>query len=275
MEAVKQGSATVGIKSKTHVVLVALKRASSELSAHQKKIVPIDDHLGISIAGLSADARILNRFMRNECLNNKYAYNSPMPVSRLVNLIGNSNLFNYYNYLDKELFIIHCCYLESQIPTQRYGRRPFGVGLLVAGYDDLGTHLYQTCPSANFYECKAMSIGARSQSARTYLEKHLNEFTNCSLDELIKHALRALRDTLPNEIELTTKNCSLSIVGQNTPFTLFDDDKVKPYLDAIEGDTRAVNSGVDETGHGGDDDIPPRPNIGTPQVTTAIETMEH
>ena len=39
MEAVKQGSATVGIKSKTHVVLVALKRAPSELSAHQKKIV--------------------------------------------------------------------------------------------------------------------------------------------------------------------------------------------------------------------------------------------
>ena len=26
-------------------------------------------------------------------------------------------------------------FLESQIPTQRYGRRPFGVGLLVAGYD--------------------------------------------------------------------------------------------------------------------------------------------
>lgn len=120
-----------------------------------------------------------------------------------------------------------------------------------------------------------MSIGARSQSARTYLEKHLNEFTNCSLDELIKHALRALRDTLPNEIELTTKNCSLGIVGQNTPFTIFDDDKVKPYLDAIEGDSRAINSTVDETGHGGDDDIPPRPSIGTPQVTTAIETMEH
>ena len=24
---------------------------------------------------------------------------------------------------------------EMQIPTQRYGRRPYGVGLLVAGYD--------------------------------------------------------------------------------------------------------------------------------------------
>ena len=90
MEAVKQGSATVGIKTKTHVVIVALKRASSELSAHQKKIVPIDDHMGISIAGLAADARILSRFMRNECLNHKYAYDSPMPVSRLVSLIGSS-----------------------------------------------------------------------------------------------------------------------------------------------------------------------------------------
>jgi 20S proteasome subunit alpha 6 len=92
MEAVKQGSATVGVKSNTHVVLAALKRAPSELSAHQKKIVPIDDHLGISIAGLTADARVFTRFMRNECLNSKYAYNMPMPVSRLVNLIGNSEL---------------------------------------------------------------------------------------------------------------------------------------------------------------------------------------
>jgi 20S proteasome subunit alpha 6 len=59
MEAVKQGSATVGLKSKTHAVIVALKRAASDLAAHQKKIIPIDAHVGMSIAGLTADARIL------------------------------------------------------------------------------------------------------------------------------------------------------------------------------------------------------------------------
>jgi 20S proteasome alpha/beta subunit len=59
MEAVKLGSATVGLKNKTHAVLIALKRASSELSAHQKKIIPIDTHIGITVAGLTADARIL------------------------------------------------------------------------------------------------------------------------------------------------------------------------------------------------------------------------
>ena len=60
-----------GIKSSTHVVMVALKRAPSDLSAHQKKILQIDDHCGIAIAGLTADARILSRFMRMECLNER------------------------------------------------------------------------------------------------------------------------------------------------------------------------------------------------------------
>lgn len=50
-----------------------------------------------------------------------------------------------------------------------------------------------------------MAIGARSQSARTYLEKHLNEFLDCSVEDLVRHGLRALRDTLPNEVDLTSK----------------------------------------------------------------------
>ena len=36
--------------------------------SHQKKILTIDDHVGVSIAGLTADARTISRWMRNECL---------------------------------------------------------------------------------------------------------------------------------------------------------------------------------------------------------------
>ena len=56
-------------------------------------------------------------------------------------------------------------------------RRPYGVGLLVAGYDaTTGAHLYRTCPSGNFYEYSAYAIGARSQAGRTYLEKKFETF---------------------------------------------------------------------------------------------------
>lgn len=216
METVKLGSATVGLKNKTHAVLIALKRAASELSEHQKKIIPIDKHMGITISGLTADARMLSRYMRTECLTYKYSHDDVLPVSRLITTLGN----------------------KMQTCTQRYDRRPYGVGLLVAGYDDQGPHIYQTCPSANYFDCKAMAIGARSQSARTYLEKHLNEFIECALDELIKHGLRALRDTLPSEVDLSVKNVSIAIVGKGTDFVILNESATSDYLTQIQDDKR-------------------------------------
>jgi len=214
MEAVKQGSAVVGMKNKTHAVIVSLKRAPSELSSYQKKNFEIDSHVGISIAGLTADARTLSRFMQTECMNHKYAYDVPLPVSRLVTEVGN----------------------RLQRSTIGYGRRPFGVGILVAGYDARGPHIYEIEPSSNFFDCKAQAIGARSQSARTYLERHLDEFMTSDLDELVRHALRALRDCLPSEVELDNKNTCVSLVGENTPFTTYENEAVDDYLKSIDED---------------------------------------
>ena len=70
MEAVKQGSATVGVKSNTHAVLVALKRAQNDLSAHQKKCLRIAPHCGMTMAGkLSSILKIENIkiFERFDC----------------------------------------------------------------------------------------------------------------------------------------------------------------------------------------------------------------
>lgn len=251
MEAVKLGSATVGLKNKEYAVLIALKRASSELSSYQKKIIPIDDHLGISIAGITADARILSRYMRQECLNYKYSYDDHYPVGRLIANVGN----------------------KMQVCTQRYDRRPYGVGLLVAGYDDQGPHIYQTCPSANFFDCKAMSIGSRSQSARTYLEKHLAVFPDCTKEELIRHGVQALQDTLPNEVELNNKNISIAIVGKGEKFHILEENENAQYLTNIV--RRGGGGGAAQAGTSGgpppaDDDQPQPPNDPAADPTPAV-----
>lgn len=213
MEAVKQGSATIGLKNiQDCAVLAALKRSTSELSAHQKKIIPIDEHVGMSIAGLTADARILARYLRSECMNERYSHEQTLPVNRLL---GNLEL-------------------KMQLSTQRYDRRPFGVGILVAGFDKNGPHIYQVEASSMSHECDAMAIGARSQSARTYLEKNVSTFPDCDRQQLIKHSLLALRECLPNDVELSTKNVSLAIVGKNMPFTTYDDEEVDVFLQMLQ-----------------------------------------
>lgn len=73
--------------------------------------------------------------------------------------------------------------------TQEYGRRPYGVGFLVIGGDKTGPHLYEFSPSGNSYEYYAISIGARSQSAKTYLEKHYEKFMDCASFRIPKSSL--------------------------------------------------------------------------------------
>ncbi|KAF6263042.1 20S proteasome alpha subunit F [Scenedesmus sp. NREL 46B-D3] len=210
MEAVKQGSCAVGLVSNTHVVLATLKRAQNDLSSYQRKMFKIDDHMGIAIAGLTADGRVLCKYMRNECINHRFVYEAPMPVGRLVRQVAD----------------------KHQVCTQRSWKRPFGVGLLVGGYDRTGPHLYNTCPSGNYYEYKAMAIGARSQAAKTYLEKHFETFPGAAVDDMVQHGLRALAATL-SEGELTKANCSVAIVGKNAPYVVLDDDDVEPYLQVL------------------------------------------
>ena len=168
---------------------------------------------GISISGLTADARSLCKYMRTECLQHKYVYESPVTVQRLV-----------VDVADK-----------CQGCTQGASGRPFGVGLLIAGVDQTGPHIYYNCPSGNYYEYKAMTIGARSQvrvlciarkrqilgllvnrggaplqalksflrahmnlelvpagaislaqAAKTYMEKHYATFEDCDLPTLVR-----------------------------------------------------------------------------------------
>ncbi|KIV91035.1 hypothetical protein B0A52_06478 [Exophiala mesophila] len=230
-EAVKQGSVVVGVASKKHVVLTAVKRNAEELSSYQKKIVGVDDHLGVALAGLASDARVLSNFMKQQSLSSKMTYGRAIPVERIVNQIGD----------------------RAQTNTQHYGKRPYGVGLLVAGVDDLGPHLFEFSPSGMTQEMLACAIGARSQMARTYLERHLDEFADSSREELIKHALLALKESLAQDKELTVDNTSLAIIGVGEKdgrkkleaWKLYDGQDVGPLLEASLESSSAEGAGGD------------------------------
>uniref|UniRef100_A0A8C7EIE2 Uncharacterized protein n=1 Tax=Neovison vison TaxID=452646 RepID=A0A8C7EIE2_NEOVI len=87
MDAVKPGLAVVGLKSKTHAMLVALKRAQSELTAPQKIILHVNNHIGISTVGLTSDAGLLCNFMCQKCLDSGFVFDRYLPGSHLVSLI--------------------------------------------------------------------------------------------------------------------------------------------------------------------------------------------
>jgi 20S proteasome subunit alpha 6 len=85
-----------------------------------------------------------------------------------------------------------------------------------------------------------MAIGSRSQTARTYLEKEFENFNTCSLDDLIKHALKALAASLAGDVELDNKSASIAVIGVDKAYDLIEGPPLQKYLDAIEVEGGAV-----------------------------------
>jgi len=166
-EAVRHGPLAVGVKAKDGVVLAGEKRSPNPLVdlSTLRKILLIDDHVGTAIAGLHADARKLIDQARVRAQINRLSYDEPITIQSLVVDISDT----------------------KQLHTQYGGARPFGVALLVAGVDDLGTQLYTTDPSGSFWGWKATAIGKESDVVKEYFKDRYENVKN--LDDALTLAL--------------------------------------------------------------------------------------
>jgi 20S proteasome subunit alpha 6 len=147
--------------------------------------------------------------MKQQSLASRLTYDRPIPLSEITLRIAD----------------------RAQTNTQQYGKRPYGVGLLIAGVDARGPHLFEFQPSGVTQEMQACGIGARSQMARTYLERNLEEFESAGREELVKHALRALKESLAQDKELTIENTSIGVSGVGESFVLYEGAEIQEWLE--------------------------------------------
>ncbi|XVH30867.1 archaeal proteasome endopeptidase complex subunit alpha [Haloferacaceae archaeon DSL9] len=191
-EAVKRGSASIGIRTADGVVLVADKHSRSTLMepASVEKIHKADEHIGIASAGHVADARQLIDFARRQAQVNRLRYGEPIGIETLTKTVTD----------------------HIQQYTQVGGARPFGVALIIGGVENGEPRVYETDPSGTPYEWKALSIGANRADIRDYLEEHYDE--ELSLEGGIGLALESLAEVADEK--LTSEGVAVATVDVET-----------------------------------------------------------
>lgn len=210
-EAVKKGSTAVGVRGKNIVVLGVEKKAVPKLQEDRtvRKIALLDDHIALAFAGLTADARILVNRARIECQSHRLTVEDPVTVEYITR---------------------HIAQLKQKY-TQSNGRRPFGLSILIAGFDFDGTpHLYQTDPSGTYHEWKADAIGRSAKTVREFLEKHYAEELVASDEETIKLALKALLEV----VQSGSKTMEVAIMKRGEPLQMLDSNVIDKYIQIIE-----------------------------------------
>ncbi|MBU0586148.1 archaeal proteasome endopeptidase complex subunit alpha [Candidatus Micrarchaeota archaeon] len=205
-EAVKRGATSIGIVGKDCVTLLAHKSTYSKLMVPEslRKIFDIDDHIAFTASGLIADARKLVETGRMEAQRHRLVYSEPAPTDSIARNI---------------------CDL-MQVYTQYGGIRPFGVSLLIAGFNG-EPKLYEAEPSGAMTGFKADSIGINKKEVDDILEKNYNE--HMGLDETIELGLSALKKT--SEEKIHAENVEIAYVERkNKKFVTLDDKAILKYL---------------------------------------------
>jgi 20S proteasome subunit alpha 2 len=208
LNAVNQGVTALGIKATNGIVLATEKKSSSPLidPPSLSKISLITPDIGMVYAGMSPDYRVL------------------VDKARKVSHTGYKRIYNEY---PPTRILVQDVARVVQEATQSGGVRPYGVSLLIAGWDEGvepetaqaqkgeeeepkkatgktggilkgGPSLYQVDPSGSYYPWKATAIGKHATSAKTFLEKRYTE--GLELEDAIHIALLTLKETIEGEM---------------------------------------------------------------------------
>jgi len=211
-EAVKRGTASIGVRTEDGVVLAVDKRIRSSLMERSsvEKIHKADDHIGIASAGHVADARQLIDYARRQAQVNQLRYGERIDIETLTKEVTD----------------------HIQQYTQVGGARPFGVALIMAGINKDGQpRLYETDPSGSHHEWKALAVGSDHGDIREYLEENYRD--DLDLDGGVGLALQALASV--NDHELSPEGIGVAAIDVDTErFHELTDEEKEAHLAELE-----------------------------------------
>jgi len=210
LNAVASGATSLGVKAKNGVVIATEKKVPSILidETSVQKILMLTDNIAIVYSGMGPDFRVLTRKARKSAQVYYRVYREVIPVTMLVREIAG----------------------VMQEFTQRGGVRPFGVSVLLAGFDHNGPQLYQIDPSGSYFAWKASAIGKHMVNAKTFLEKRYND--DLELEDAVHTALLTLKEGFEGAMDHT--NIEVGIVGADKTFKVLTPEEIKDYLGEVE-----------------------------------------
>jgi proteasome beta subunit len=204
LDKLKTGTTTVGVIADGAVVLGAERKATMGYLVASKdtsKIQKIDEHIGMTIAGLVGDAQALDRYIRAELKLYKLNEGERIPVGSAANLVANI----------------------------LYSRRfyPYIVQLVVGGYDSK-PRLFSFDPTGGMQDEKEyFSTGSGSPTAFGVLEDSYKK--KMSAEEAKKLVVRAIYAATKRDIASGGSGIDVTVIDSRG-FKRVPDEDVKKYM---------------------------------------------
>ncbi|XP_035658153.1 proteasome subunit alpha type-2-like [Branchiostoma floridae] len=151
----------------------------------------------------------------------------PRLLVRHARRIAQNYFLTYQEQIPTTQLVQKVAYVMQEY-TQSGGVRPFGVSLLVAGWDEDRPYLFQCDPSGAYFAWKATAMGKNFINGKTFLEKRYNE--DLELEDAVHTAILTLKESF--EGQMTEDNIEIGLCNENG-FRRLSPSEVKDYLASI------------------------------------------
>ncbi|XP_064555460.1 proteasome subunit alpha type-2-like [Drosophila montana] len=200
-----KGAPTVGIITKNGLVLATEKRIDSKLTIGRtvKKLEKIGSHMAMAYSGMAPDFRILSKMAQKTCAAYSLVHSGIVPVDGMAMAVSNT----------------------MQEFTQSCGVRPFGLSVLLGGWERGHARLYRLDAAGSLLPFRACAVGKDAEQRMEILERHYNP--KLTMEFAIYLAIQTIR--MGDEQSMPAQHFEIGIIDK-TGFRRLDIATIEAYL---------------------------------------------
>jgi proteasome alpha subunit len=177
---VRLGVSSIGIVCSDGVFIIADKRINDKLivSEGANRVHEIDNHIIVSSAGITSDARVLIERAQVLAQQHRVTYDSPIEPESIIKELSN---------------------MKQQF-TQYGGARPFGVSMMLAGINGKKPELFTSDVTGNYFAYYANAIGENDERIRELLRERYKK--DLTIKQGVKLALEIFKEVKNDKFNL-------------------------------------------------------------------------
>nr|UXY87812.1 26s proteasome SU A6 [Cryptomonas curvata] len=197
-----RGNPIISFKSNSHLVIISVGQQIDSIRKPVNKIYAFNQNVLMGISGITGDGKLVFDLIKNKINQYEMGNSINMPISNLA--IMCSNLF-------------HTNTLYS-------GTRPFGVDILIGGYDKNNLNLYEISQTGYFNIELETAIGMESDINKKLIKQINQDIQFFSIYELFYHTTQFMFKIQNQSVQKLNlkKEYSIFLVGKKSKFTFFN-----------------------------------------------------
>ncbi|AEA38981.1 26s proteasome SU A6 (nucleomorph) [Cryptomonas paramecium] len=190
-----KGEVLICVKSVNHAVFSFVDKKREYKITPVDKIFFLSSNIIIGVSGIIGDSKIICELLKNELKEYEFINNTPMPVFSLARFVSK---FFHTNTIYR-------------------GTRPFGISIMLAGYDITGLHLFRINQD-NLSQSDSELVVTDSRQYKKNKKLFSEKIKLSSIHELIYHILIVF---LKNETITSKTKPNICCVGKKLKATFF------------------------------------------------------